>query len=139
MRAVLQTGAQNRVLLVLAALPLGVVVLGVQTALWPPGWSGAGSALPDAAAAALFQFLTLCIPVAAAGLVHQAVLWLLPNEWPPPRLRAAILGTALVIPLLLTAMSTSPVALLSIRAVLPLGALVACYGLRAKPIPKRSI
>jgi hypothetical protein len=138
MRAVLHTGAQNIALLVLAALPLGVAVLGVQTALWPPSWSGAGATLPDAASAALFQFLTLCIPVAAAGLVHQAVLWLLPNQWPRPRLRAAILGTALIIPLLLAAMSTSPVALLSTRAVLPLGALVVCYGLGAKPIPKHS-
>ena len=137
MNSLLRRAARNLGLLVLVALPLGVVALVLQTVLFPPAWINRDGTTIDPVPAAVFQFLVLLLPVLAGGLIHQVLLWLIPDHWPRVQLRSMILLSSLVIPAVLLVFGSSASVMGSARALIPVGMIVVVYGLLAKPLPRQ--
>lgn len=136
MQSPLRAAAHNMGLLLLIALPLGVVALMLQTAIVPPTWMRRDGTQIEMVPAALFEFLTLLLPVLAGGFVHQLLLWVIPDTRVRVTQRVLILLTSLVIPVVLMLFGSSASLVGSARAWIPLGIVVVAYGLMARPLPR---
>jgi hypothetical protein len=91
----------NLLILLLVALPLAILLGWLAFVIFPPDWMKSGGwpkSLTNGLWGFVFWYLILVLPIGLGGLVHQAILGIIPNTWSAGVKRIAILVSAPLVP-----------------------------------------
>ena len=123
---------RNIVVLLCVALPFAIVLGWLIAILFPPEWmrDSEPTAATEILAGFAFWYLTLAVPVAIGGGLHQLVLCAIPARWRGRRVRIGIVATAPVVAIGFLFFRHAWGAGLIVPTVLPL----LLYGFLARPV-----
>lgn len=137
MKRLIRDAGFNLALLVLLALPVILVLIWVEGALWHHATYSGGPSSPGSLLGAFIFLWMVELPLTiVGGLAHQAVLYAIPQKWGSQHRRIAILVSTpivMVVPLLF---GYYPGVLLRLGVLIPVLTGLLCYGASARPLSR---
>jgi hypothetical protein len=126
---------RNLAVLMFLGLPLIALLMALQSLVFPPQWMRRGEwTLTDHLMGAVGQLIYLALPMLAAGILHQAILWMLPASLTSGMQRLLTKLSVLVIPVVLVALAADHVLVSNPRSAIPLAVGLVVYAWLVHPI-----
>jgi hypothetical protein len=130
---------RNLAVLMFLSLPLIALLIGLQALIFPPQWMQGGEwALGDRIMGVAGQLIYLALPMLVAGVVHQAILWMMPASLTGGTQRLVTRLSVLAIPVVLVALAADRVLVSNPRSAIPLAIGLVAYAWLVHPIRRPS-